>query len=217
MTTLVLNRTITAPWTEVTNTGGVIHTWEVHPPLPAGLHLHDGNGTPSWDADRELDDDRSHHLRQQQRRRDSYDLTLTVGEIPPVINISVASITATWTEAITLITITSTEGVVNVWSIDPALLDGLSLDPFTGAISGTPNVTDVTGTSYTILARNSAGEDTATVTITILEPRPVVTANVYLIDAVVGLEAFPVILSNTGGPIESIQFAPQLPRRIGAQ
>ena len=51
-------------------------------------------------------------------------------------------------------------GAVATWSIAPALPDGLTLDPTTGAISGTPTVGAPLAT-YTVTAANANGMTTA--------------------------------------------------------
>ena len=71
--------------------------------------------------------------------------------------------------AITPISITSTGGDVDSYSINPDIGNGLMFNTSTGTISGTPaEVADAI--PYTITATNSAGTATATVTITVEAP-----------------------------------------------
>ena len=57
-------------------------------------------------------------------------------------------------------------GTVTSYSISPALPTGLSINPTTGVISGTPTVV-VAATSYTVTASNSGGSITANISITV--------------------------------------------------
>ena len=84
----------------------------------------------------------------------------------PSISISPATVTATVGTAIANITIDSSGGAVDSYSISPTLTAGLTLDTATATISGTPTATAPSRT-YTITASNSAGTDTAMVNITV--------------------------------------------------
>ncbi|RAH15151.1 MAG: hypothetical protein CMB58_006095, partial [Methanobacteriota archaeon] len=46
------------------------------------------------------------------------------------------------------------------WLVNPRLPDGLSLDPQSGVISGTPQLQKIQ-TGYTIIASNAAGQSTS--------------------------------------------------------
>ncbi len=66
-------------------------------------------------------------------------------------------------------------GIVESYAINPSLPAGITIDPETGVISGTP--TEVSGqTSYTVTASNAAGNTTATVQITIDKKELIITA-----------------------------------------
>ncbi len=66
-------------------------------------------------------------------------------------------------------------GIVENYAINPSLPAGITIDPETGVISGTP--TEVSGqTSYTVTASNAAGNTTATVQITIDKKELIITA-----------------------------------------
>ena len=58
-------------------------------------------------------------------------------------------------------------GTVDSYSISPALPAGLSIDPTTGVISGTPTVT-ATSAIYTVTATNAGGNTTATLTVAVV-------------------------------------------------
>jgi hypothetical protein len=55
--------------------------------------------------------------------------------------------------------------------VSPMLPDGLSIDPTTGVISGTPTTVTPTG-NYTVTATNSGGNVSFDVVITVIDPAP---------------------------------------------
>ncbi len=64
---------------------------------------------------------------------------------------------------------TSSGGAVTSYSLSPALPAGLSLSATAGTLTGTPTVAAV-ATAYTVIASNSGGSTTATLTITVNNP-----------------------------------------------
>ncbi|MDP7373371.1 MAG: putative Ig domain-containing protein, partial [Candidatus Poseidoniaceae archaeon] len=102
------------------------------------------------------------------------------------------------------------------YSISPDLPTGLSLNAFTGEISGTPTALS-TNTTYTITARNTGGTSTTTITIEVLDQLPVLsyspddltlTKNQPSID-------LPLAPSLTGsGAITSWEISPDLPNGL---
>jgi len=73
-------------------------------------------------------------------------------------------------EGMTPVTMTHLSASAEVWSISPSLPTGLIFDVCTGAISGTPTVYDVVGTTYTVSGADIEGnEGTSTLTIKILD------------------------------------------------
>ncbi len=78
---------------------------------------------------------------------------------------------AVYTEgvAIALNTPTSIGGLLTSYSVSPALPAGLSLDPVTGVISGTPTVAAATA-NYTVTGSDQAGSTTAILSITVVAP-----------------------------------------------
>ena len=66
---------------------------------------------------------------------------------------------------------TGTGGTADSYLVTPALPEGLSLEPTTGVISGTPTATSAEA-SYTVTAFNPAGSATATLSITVSESAP---------------------------------------------
>ena len=98
----------------------------------------------------------------------------------------------------------------NLYSITPALPAGLSFDPNTGFITGTPTATSATAT-YTITGFNPSGSSATTVAITInaalasisYSPTPVS----LLVGTAVGTAPNPTItLTNTGGAVPAAAY-----------
>ena len=67
---------------------------------------------------------------------------------------------------ITSLNPTSTGGTITQYTIGPSLPSGLSIDPNTGIISGTPTVASAQ-TTYTVTGTNAYGSVTATLVITV--------------------------------------------------
>jgi len=73
--------------------------------------------------------------------------------------------------AITPNTPSSTGGTITSYSVTPDLPVGLSLDPTTGIVSGTPTAATPTAV-YTITGANAAGRTSAGLVVTVLGPTP---------------------------------------------
>ncbi|BAU52226.1 putative Ig domain-containing protein [Mucilaginibacter gotjawali] len=104
---------------------------------------------------------------------------------------------------------TSTGGPVASYSISPGLPAGLSIDPLTGIISGTPTVISP-ATNYLVTATNAGGTATFTINITVNPPAPAITypsPDVYN----AGTAIAPLTPTNTGGPILGFTVSPALP------
>ena len=87
--------------------------------------------------------------------------------VNPSITSSSSSQSLYLTQPFTAVTETNTGGTAT-YSISPTLPSGLSIDPTTGKISGTPMVASPT-TSYTITATNVAGTSTLNFTLTVTQ------------------------------------------------
>ncbi len=99
-------------------------------------------------------------------------ITITVNQLAPA-NLSYATTVAVYTNgtAIAANAPTSTGGAVGAYTVTPPLPAGLSIDPGTGVISGTPTAV-VPKATYTIKASNFIGSTTATVTLTVIDVAP---------------------------------------------
>ncbi|MBP5999616.1 MAG: gliding motility-associated C-terminal domain-containing protein [Sediminibacterium sp.] len=92
--------------------------------------------------------------------------TITIAPQPPAgLSYTTPNVYLTGT-SITPLNPTSTGGVISQYSIGPSLPAGLTINPTTGVISGTPSAVS-TQTSYTVTGTNASGTVTATVVITV--------------------------------------------------
>ena len=133
----------------------------------------------------------------------------------PSISISPATVTATVGTAIANITIDSSGGAVDSYSISPTLTAGLTLDTATATISGTPTATAPSRT-YTITASNSAGTDTAMVNITVNaapvvnNPAPTIADVLGNIDLAVNAQSHTLNVANKfSDPDDTLTFSVQ--------
>jgi gliding motility-associated-like protein len=105
---------------------------------------------------------------------------------------------------------TSSGGPITQYTIGPSLPAGLTIDPTTGIISGTPSAVS-TQTSYTVTGTNASGTVTATVVITVNVAAPAslsyTTPNVYT----TGTNITSLNPTTTGGPISQYSIGPSLP------
>ena len=133
----------------------------------------------------------------------STSVVITILAAPaPDISPSVTALIATQAVAITPITIDAAAGgAVDSYSIMPDLPDGLSIDPSSGEISGAPTAV-ASAQTYTITATNAAGDDTASVTITV-NAVPIIAADPHTLIATVGTAITSTSITNTGGPVTS--------------
>ena len=131
----------------------------------------------------------------------------------PSISISSATVTATVGTAIANITIDSSGGAVDSYSISPTLTAGLTLDTDTGAISGTPTAV-AEAITYTIKATNSGGEATATVAITVNDVAPIISISPATVTATAGTAIADITIDSSGGAVASYGIAPTLPEGL---
>ncbi|MBN2159680.1 MAG: putative Ig domain-containing protein [Spirochaetes bacterium] len=146
---------------------GTVTSWSVDPDLPEGLILEtDGriSGTPTT-----LQSSTQYTVTASNSGGfDTADIWIEITEElpPPPSGLSYTTpVVYTIAQAITPNEPTVT-GTVTSWSVDPALPEGLTLDPVTGTISGTPAEV-LPSAPYTVTAANSGGYTTAVVQIAI--------------------------------------------------
>ena len=127
-----------------------------------------------------------------------FTISITVLPKAPAITYTTPDVYTVGTAISNLTPNTSGGGTVVSYSVSPSLPSGLSIDPVTGIISGTP--TAITASAiYTVTAVNTGGSGTFGINITVNAPVPVftyTTPNVYI----TGTPITPTLLpSNTGG------------------
>ena len=102
-------------------------------------------------------------------------------------------------------------GIIDSYSISPALPAGMDFNTTTGAITGTPSVL-LTQTEFAIIATNTGGTVTATFNLTVNDVAP--SAMTYTPSPIVATNGVTVISStpsHTGGAILSYAITPTLP------
>jgi hypothetical protein len=156
-----------------TSTGGAVASYTVAPALPPGMSLNSVTGviggTPTAIA-----------------ALANYTITASnsVGSTTAIVAITVTNLTAPSALvystnpavypagiAMTPNTPTSSGGAVTSYAVSPALPTGLSMNPATGVISGTPSAVTPTA-NYTVTATNAMGSTTASLSITVNRPPP---------------------------------------------
>ena len=140
----------------------------------------------------------------------SIPFTLTVVPAPPAgLSYTTPNVYTKGT-TITALNPTSTGGPITQYTIGPSLPAGLTIDPITGIISGTPTATSAQ-TTYTVTGTNASGTITATVVITVVVAAPAglsyTTPNVYT----KGTTITALNPTSTGGPITQYTIGPSLP------
>ena len=188
-------------WSPV-NTGGAASSWTISPGLPAGLSFDatTGNitGTPTA-----ISATASYTVTATNTAGSgTTSISITVNPTAPAISYSPASNTYSVGATITTWSPTNTGGPVTTWSISPGLPSGLSFDPATGNITGTPTATQAS-TSYTVTATNATGSSTASITISINSNGPVISYSPNTLSYSVGTTITPATPTNTGGASSS--------------
>jgi hypothetical protein len=101
---------------------------------------------------------------------DTDDFTIEISApvipVPPTIEYTDTTLTFTEGTAVNICPATLTGDPTIVVTVSPALPAGLSLDPATGCITGTPTGASV-ATNYTFTATNSVGTDTDSINVTV--------------------------------------------------
>ena len=152
---------------------GTVEIWSIYPELDNGLSFSNGiiSGTPD-----SIQSKRTYKIWANNTGGNTYhDVNITILDIVPEISYSLVSIDLTndTTSSELPLNPSNLGGPVVSWSITPGLSPGLSFDPLTGVISGTPiEVTPLR--VYTVSATNSGGTDTIQVELTVLDQVPMI-------------------------------------------
>jgi len=153
------------------STGGAVDYYEVEPELPSMFVLNRTTGELSGWSSVVLATAYFTVTAANTGGSTTAVLSITVEPEPtvPPGNLVYSTNPATYTvgEAITPNTPSSTGGAVVGYIVSPALPLGLSLNPWSGVISGTPT-TPATAADYTVTAGNAGGYTTALLNLTVM-------------------------------------------------
>ncbi|MDG1548604.1 MAG: putative Ig domain-containing protein, partial [Candidatus Poseidoniaceae archaeon] len=181
------------------------------PPLPTGLNIESGtctiSGVPTIPQV-----NTTHTITATSSTGLSYtgEFYLNVMDQTPVISYSDSPFSLTKDLAISTITPTNTGGSATSWSISPAEPAGLTFDPSTGEITGTPTVLSPSAT-YTVTATNTGGTDSTTISLSILDSVPIISYATTTFDLIVGEAMTSIFPSNSGGAATSWSISPAEP------
>jgi len=200
------------PMTAITlnNSGGVAATWAIHPQLPTGLEFNTTNGLISGNPLVNMTTSTFTIWANSSGGVDSVNFNLTIVEPSAVITPSTAYTVLTRGTPSNGITFSTSGGAIESWAISPALPAGMTFDPTTGAIGGTPLV-NMTETTYNIWANNSGGQAFTYITILINEPLANLTLSMSYQDLVTGVPMVPINVTNLGGTAAIWTITPDLP------
>ena len=194
----VYTKGVAIPLNHPSSGGGPVATYQVAPPLPAGLSLNaatgDLSGTPTALSPR------ADYLVTATNAGGSQQvpLTITVNEVPPAIAYGSGNFTFNLGSAITTLMAQNTGGAVVSWSINPPLPAGLVFSTADGSISGIPTAAALTA-GYTVTATNSGGSCVVTPMIAVNPLPPTVTVQPVASRVDMGSSAvFSVSASGTG-------------------
>src|SRR5690606_10594567 len=104
-------------------------------------------------------------------------------------------------------------GVVDSFTVAPALPAGLSLNALTGAITGTPTLAAASA-QYVVSAHNVSGNTKDTLTLQVLEQAPIVSYASPKIFTV-GLMVPELAPASIGGPVTGYSVSPNLTTATG--
>ena len=141
----------------------------------------------------------------------SHTVNITILEPSGNLSYSPENITLTRGVAMSNLHPTYSGGVVENWSIHPALPTGLNFS--NGVLSGTPSV-NMTTTMFTVYANNSGGSAAATINITVLEPMVDLLYSPDNLTLMRGTTMAPLLPSVSGGNVSEWALVGTLPNGL---
>ncbi|RJU81934.1 MAG: hypothetical protein DWC09_03160, partial [Candidatus Poseidoniales archaeon] len=183
---------------------GMVEFWSIHPALPNGLLFDTGtiSGTPTVNMTTTMFTVYANNT----GGNASHTINLTVLE--PAGELSYANITLTRDVSMLPLSPTYSGGMVEVWSIHPALPNGLNFS--NGVISGASTV-NLSTTMYTVWANNSGGVSAATINITVNEPIPILSYIPNNLELTRNTTMPTLVPTLSGGYVASWGISPSLP------
>ena len=201
----------TAMSVQTPTVSGTVTSWSVSPSLPSGLALSNTDGSISGTPTVTSSSTSYTVTASNSGGSDTATITITVTEQLPVIVYSPNTFTLSVGTAMTAVSPTSYAGDVDSYAISPSLPSGLSLDTSTGELSGTPSAVS-SSTSYTVTATNTAGTDTATLTIVVNDVAPSsITYSPNSFTLTKGTAMTTTTPTTTGGTVTTWTVSPSLP------
>jgi N-acetylneuraminic acid mutarotase len=193
------------------STGGVATTYFASPPLPPGLLLDSATGIISGTP---LVTGQGTYTVTASNSGGSVNcaLVLTIIAKPPAgLTYTTNPVTVTKGLAMTPDQPSSTGGPILSYGVSPALPTGLSLDPATGIVSGTPAAITPSAT-YVVTATNTGGSATANLILAVQDQAPAnLTYATNPSSYTQSIAIQPNVPSNTGGVILGYTVSPALP------
>ena len=201
----------TAMSVQTPTVSGTVTSWSISPSLPSGLTLSNTDGSISGTPTVTSTSTTYTVTASNSAGSDTATVTITVTEQLPVIVYSPNTFTLSVGTAMTAVSPTSYAGTVDSYAISPSLPSGLSLDTTTGELSGTPSAVSAS-TSYTVTATNTAGSDTATLTIVVNDVAPSsITYSPNSFTLTKGTAMTTTTPTTTGGTVTTWSVSPSLP------
>jgi len=192
--------------------GGVVVSYSVSPALPAGLSFNTATGVISGTPTALASAANYTVTATNTGGSTTAVLLVTVNDVAPS-SLSYAASPLVLTKGSAMVTANPSVsgGPVVTYSVAPSLPSGLSFDPSTGAISGTPSSL-VGASNFTVTASNSGGSTTTNVSVTVNDVAPFglsYASTPYGFTR--NLPVSPKVPSISGGDVVSYSVSPALP------
>ena len=182
------------------STGGAIDSYSVTPALPAGLVLDATTGILSGTPSAATVQTVYVVTGTNAAGLTTAPVTLTVSDAPvPPSGLTYSDPGPTYSvgTAISPNSPSSTGGAISLYTVSPLLPAGLSLDPGTGIITGTPTAA-LSQTTYTITGINAAGSTSVGLPITVAGPPVILTQPLAASAVPPGSASFTVVATGSG-------------------